>query len=325
MALNTIVETGNFTGTGNNITLNFRQSIDWINIYNFTEFDVQNDQGVWFYWQRGMLTQGITYFKNGGTNNLNALSLVVGSFTEIDTSGNPVGAAVATTASSNVVRPIISTGSTAGVATGSIVRLESMLNVSNLMGIDFEVDTVNLDTDFRLRYVMANAPGAVGGAGFYRIINFDPQFYPRRRFIIDVTQAAAAVITMSVTHGYTVGQEIRIRIPAAYGMVEFNNVNATVTAINTANNTVTVDVDSTAFTAFIFPAPGAFPFTQAQVVPLGEDTGVAIANNQDILAGATDNQALLGMRLLGGVGNPGGEAADNMFWQAGVAFNNTSI
>ena len=170
-----------------------------------------------------MLTQGLTDCKNGGANNLNALQLAAGAFTEIDTSGNPVGVAVASGSLSNVVQPIIAGTTTLGLAVGSIVRFESIANVSNMMGIDFEIDTVNAN-DFRIRYIMGNAPGNVGGAGFYRIINFDPQFYPRRRFIINVTQASPAVITMSVTHGYTVVQEIRIQMPAAYRMIDFDNV-----------------------------------------------------------------------------------------------------
>jgi hypothetical protein len=37
-------------------------------------------------------------------------------------------------------------------------------------------------------------------------------------------------------------------------MTQMNDVRATVTAVSVANNTVTLDVDSSAFTAFAFPA-----------------------------------------------------------------------
>ena len=324
MALNTIVETGNFTGTGNAITLNFRQGIDWINVYNETEFLATNNDNIQYYWQRGLVQRALIYFKSGGGNNLNAGTLAA-AFTEINSSGEPAGAPVATTSSTNAAQPVIATGTTVPLVTGSVVRLDSMANVSNIMGLDFEVDTVNAGVDFRMRFALPAAAGAVGGAGFYRIINFDPQFYPRRRFIVNVTQAASAVIRMSVTHGFTEGQEVRIQMPAAYNMIEFDNIITTITAVSVANNTITVNTNSAAFTAFIFPAPGAVPFTQAQVVPVGADTGVALAGNFDILADATDNQSIIGMILTGGAGFPGGAAADNIFWQAGRSFNNSAI
>ncbi len=323
MALNTIIETGNFTGTGNAITLNFRQGIDWINVYNETEFLATNNENIQYYWQRGLVQRSLIYFKSGGGNNLNAGTLAA-AFTELDSSGEPAGARVAVGSLSNVVQPIIAGTTTVGLAVGSVVRMDSVANVTNMMGIDFEIDTVNVN-DFRIRFVMGNVPGAVGGAGFYRQINFDPQFYPRRRFIIDVDQAATAEITMSVTHGFTVGQEVRIQMPAAYNMVEFDNIITTITAVNTGTNTITVNTNSTAFTAFIFPAPGAVPFTQAQVVPVGADTAVSLTNNVDILADATDNRSVLGMILTGGAGFPGGAAADNIFWQAGRSFSNTGL
>lgn len=323
MAYNTIVQTGSFTSDGAGEFLNLRQGIDWINVYNFTQMAAQNDVAVQFYWQRGMGTSSLSYFKDGGGDNLNALVLA-SSFLEFDTSANPVGANVATTASSNVVQPIISTGATAGLQTGSVVRLNSMANVPNIMGIDFEIDTVVLNTSFRIAYVLANAPGAVGGAGFYRIINFDSIYYPRRRFICNITQAASAVVTMTVTHGYTVGQQVRFQVPAAFGMIEMNGLTGNITAINTTTNTITVDINSSAFTAFLFPAPGAVPFTQAQVVPLGEDTGVALSNNADILDDATFNTALTGILLQGGAGFPAGDTADVIYWQAGKSFSNNN-
>src|SRR5690606_4582312 len=166
------------------------------------------------------------------------------------------------------------------------------------------------------------APGAVGAGGFYRIVNLDSPYYPRRRFIVNITQAAQAVITFSQTHGFTAGQQIRLIVPAQYGMVQMDNQLATVTAVSTANNTVTVNIDSSAFTAFAFPQPGVVPFTQAQAVPVGEDTGFAVTNNLNILADATVNTSIIVMILSGGAGFPGGDANDVIFWQAGKGFSN---
>ena len=328
MAYNTVLQQGRFTADGNNVTLSIRSDVDWMQVYNLTQMAATNNVGVQYYWQRGFeentTNGGISYFKSGGGNSLNG-GIFNNMFTLVDTSGNPIGSQVATTASTNVAQPVISTGSTSGLVTGSIVRLSSMANVPNIMSMDFEIDTVVANTSFRMRWALANAVGAVGGAGFYRIVKFDPIYYPRRRFIVNISQAGSAVVTCSVTHGFTVGQEVRFQVPSAFGMVEIDNMAGTITAVNTAANTFTVNINSSAFTAFAFPAPGAVPFTYAQVVPVGEDTAQALSSSVNILADATVNEALIGMILTGGADNPGGDAADIMYWVAGKSFSVSNL
>jgi len=46
MAYNTVIETGSFTSDGSSRVLSFRQGIDWINVYNFTQIAAQNDVAV---------------------------------------------------------------------------------------------------------------------------------------------------------------------------------------------------------------------------------------------------------------------------------------
>lgn len=66
---------------------------------------------------------------------------------------------------------------------------------------------------------LATAPGATGGAGFYRIVNVDPLFYPRRRIATNITQAVIAQVRTSVAHQYVPGQEVRYLIPSVSGMI----------------------------------------------------------------------------------------------------------
>ena len=51
-------------------------------------------------------------------------------------------------------------------------------------------------------------------------------------------------------------------------MHEINGLTATVTAINTVSNDITVDIDSTGFTAFAFPLIAEGAFTPAHIVPI---------------------------------------------------------
>lgn len=325
MAYNTLINQGSFVSTGENTLLNLRSSFDWIDVYNFTAAtQASANLGFKYYWQRGMAQGGGLFWSKLGTvtNDPTTIGEIAANsgFFEINSSGNPVGAQVAQTGITNATQPVVSTADTGQLTTGSIVRLSSDSNLPNIMGFDVEIDTVVANTSFAFRYALANVPGAVGaGDGFYRPIEFDPIFYPRRRFVVNITQATQGVITTSVSHGYTVGQKLRMRVPAAFGMTQLDNQEVTVVAVPSAGS-FTINIDTTAFSAFVFPGPGLVPFTFAEVVPFGADTGQAISSGVDILADATRNQALLGVRLIAGANSPAGQMDDVIYWRAGKSF-----
>jgi len=73
-------------------------------------------------------------------------------------------------------------------------------------------------------------------------------------------------VTLSVTHNYIVGQKVTFKIPtvtaAAFGMTQLNGITATIIRTNDADadglfNTITVDVDTTGYTAFALPLTAA--------------------------------------------------------------------
>lgn len=325
MAFDTVIQQGRFTSDGTDIILEIRSDFDWIWAYNETVlYAAGNNDNAQAYWQRGMTNgRGVSYIKENTIGALVSQQLPQdGGFFLIDSSIDSPGAAVVVTAVTNAAQPVFSTANTGSLDTGSIVRFSDDANLPNLGGFDFEVDTIVANTSFRMRWALANAPGAVGaGAAFYRQIPFDPMYYPRRRFIVNITQAAQAVVRTSVTHGFTVGQEIRFVLPSAFGMVELNSLVGTVVAVSAANNTFTVDIDTTAMTAFAWPAVADYPFNFAQAVPLGEDTGVALANAANILADATTNNAVIGVLLTAGALRPAGIANDVIYWVAGKSFS----
>lgn len=203
---------------------------------------------------------------------------------------------------------------------------------------------------------LANAPGAVGGAtGFYRIVQQNPLFYPRRLFVVNISQSVQPLVSTSVPHGLTAGQAVRFNIPAVSGMIQLNATAANNYQYASILQVVDdynfyINIDTSSMTAFSWPTvaqqPSAFPV----VVPVGENTaaslaapypqipsigGVQIPNTQvGLLADATVNTGYLGMILgQGGMGNslganivgPAGTIAnisnvqfpDVMFWVAG--------
>jgi len=328
MAYNTLIQQGSFTSNGAGKFIPLRGGVDWMEVWNYTQMvTAAGNQAVAYYWQLGMLTTGIQYVKTAATSALQPVASGAGQFILVDPSDpavSPVlGARIATTAETNAVQPVVSTGNTAGLVTGSVVRLSHVAAQPNLMGFDFEIDTVNANANFRMRYALANAPGFAGGAGFYRQVNFNSPFYPRNRFIVNIAQANPMVVDLSVTADFTVGQQVRFHIPAAFGMIELDNLVGNIIAV--ANNQISVDIDSTAFSAFVFPAVALYPFTFAQVVPVGEDTSLALALGADILGDATVNQMEIGMFLAAGANSPAGANADLIFWKAGKSFSVSNI
>ena len=260
-----------------------------------------------------------------------------GGFTLYDPSGQSqgalplVGPAVATTASTNATRPVVSTGNTTGISVGTVVRMSNTAQ-TDVNGIDMVVGAVTAGASFTLltaTNALATAPGAIGGAGFYRIVNSNPLFYPRRRYVTNITQASNAQVSTSVAHGLTPGQEVRFNIPAVSGMTQLNpnplnnyfpstsSSGAIIVSVIDDYN-FTINIDTTTFTAFTWPTIAQQPSSFPIVVPFGEDTATSLSSpgnqvpsiggqqifntNTGILADSTVNTGYLGM-VLGGGGN----------------------
>ena len=227
-------------------------------------------------------------------------------------------------------------------AVGSIVRFEDLDNQPQIAGIDFTVTAIG-GGNFTIGNInLTNSTAST--AGFWRLIPFDAMFYPRKRYITWVENAVNPKVYMSVTHGFTVGQQVRLVFPGGPVIWEnyaaLDGVTATIIAINVARagnepnnggvaNNIQLNIDTSTFGAWnvfgaanneAYPDAGAVPFSPAQVIPMGEDTGFALTAGADILADATRNTAITGITLVGGAAGPAGAAADIIFWVAGKSF-----
>lgn len=112
------------------------------------------------------------------------------------------------------------------------------------------------------------------------------QFLPRFRYISGITNAQYAVITFTATHDFVVSEIVSPRVSKPFGMVEINNLRGKVLAVDSL--TITIDIDTTFFTPFIYPVTteNAPPVC----VPVG--SGIVIGSPQlvyTILNDAFDN------------------------------------
>lgn len=322
---------GTFVSTGAPQLISLPSSVDWMIVKNLTTITAAGaGTGVEFYWQRGMPQgRGIIYTKTAVTGAMvPAYCAANTGFYSVDTTVNVPGAAVATTGINGALPPVVTTGSTAGLSNGSVVRLYAPAGALQVGGMDFTIGSVIANTSFTLAHMPAIV-AATPAAGAYRMIPYNPYFYPRNRYITKITAAANALVTLSVDHQFTVGQKIRFIIPAvsalAYGMTELNGVEATIIAINatdgTSTNTITVNVDTSAMTAFALPLTTDSLLSYAQVVPVGSDTASCSALGTDTLGDATRNTGVVGMQLVAGTASPAGAANDIIYWVAGKSFN----
>jgi hypothetical protein len=332
---------GRFTSTGAAQIIQLRSDVDWMWVINETvSYAAGGGTGSEFYWQRGMAQgRGLEYIKTAATNALAPAQIAAtAGFYLIDTSVNIPGASRAITSitgnGGTLANPLVLTGDTGGMAVVAadtqvaVVRVFNTAGALQLGGMDFAVSRVVNNVSFDL----LNMPAIVNaaGPGTYRIIPFDPMYYPRNRYITKISQAAQALVTLSVQHGFTVGQVVRFIIPTVtattYGMTELNGLTGTVVATGTADilgatNTITVDINTTAFGAFAIPLTASAYHTFAQVVPVGENTASALTLGANILGDATLNTGYIGIQLQAGVNSPAGVANDVIYWVAGKSFS----
>jgi hypothetical protein len=310
---------GYWTADGATKVLDIPSGFDFIEVENQTATAAAvGSAGTKYRWRKGMVdgSMFMDAFNAGSTANLTTY-VATGGFTPIYQVDPVTPSALLTgTAISNATPPVASSGATGGLANGNYVRIYSAVGAAQFNGYEFTVDTVTANTSFRLPY----APTIVAGTTFsYRYFQYNPSYYPRRRLITAVTTGATTTIKMSVTHNLTAGQLVAFVVPSIFGMTQLNTVHARILSVSTANNTITVDVNSTGFTAFAFPltAAAAAPYTQAQVVPFGDgiDPTTPLMTSST-LAGATQNEAVAGVSMAPGVNGPAGQASDLIYWRA---------
>jgi len=327
---------GRFVSTGSNQFIPLPSGVDWMTVTNETvSYAGGAGSGAMFTWQAGDASgRGTLYTKEATIGALVPSQIAAASgFYLLNTSQASIGplnnGSTAITAISTATPPRVTCGSTAGMPTGTVVRLSSIVGADQFNGYDFTITNIN-GTHFDLAYAPTLAVAAT--AGNFRVVAFNTYWYPAYREMMKVEKSGSGTvpagvtrITMSVTQNFTIGQVVTLIVPPQFGMIELNNQTATIVNINQADadgvtNTIDVDVDSSGFTAFTFPANGV-EFNSAQVIPVGQDTATSLAQGQNILADATNNTAQFGMLLVAGASSPAGVANDVITWIAGKSFN----
>jgi hypothetical protein len=365
----TILGKGSFVATGNAVTIAVPSATDVLEVYNYTQAAASaSGNGFYYLWDPNMGSTSVVY-SNGTANAATVGVTGSGAFTVyngVSAQGALNNGSTGVSAWSNATPPVITVGSTTGMSAGMVVRFSNLSGtnggnqcLAGYNGLDFSIGygTAPNGTQFSVDYL-----GAAGGAvtvtsGNFTVIGYavttttglgiittDGYWYPRRRYITKMASSGTStVITLSVQHNFTVGQEIRLQLPGGktvwgswYTLDNYSYptggtasttpnsyiITAVDTATGTGHNSITINANSSGFAAWSYaggaltgntyansPFPSANPlYTPASVIPVGEDTSTALNANLSSLADAQYNVGFLGVTLAGGNGtsNPAG-------------------
>ncbi len=245
-------------------------------LQNRTDWSANTETALVSKRYRGMAEEAALGIDTTGTRDLfTSAAITTNGFRFIDSQNPPLFAALALSGTEiTTANPAVATMSDTGsIQVGSVVRLDNTTAMLQVSGFDIEVTAVSSNTNITLNIDSQNFANAAT-AGNARLI-IPPRFFPRHRFIVPlagavgITQAASAVVSMSVAHDFSVGESVAFRVPSAYGMSEINNLNGTVTAVGTF--TVTVNIDSSGFSAFLPPTSAVYAagVSPAMILPSG--------------------------------------------------------
>lgn len=311
---------GSFTADGNAKFLSIPSDVDFIEVDNLTIATTPSTgTGYRFTWQRGMAAgSAIQYTATTTTGATQVVPITAGGFTLFSTQSPPgLSAQLSGSAISSATPPLVSSSGTGSLANGNTVEMYSCTGAAEFNGYRFTVSNVTPNTSFNLAY----APTIVAGTTCkYRIFSNNPLYYPRNLLVSSVSQATQAVVIFTETHGLRSGQELVFKVPSQFGMTQLDGLRGTIVAINTTTNSVTVNIDTTSFTAFAFPltavAAGA-PYTPAQAIPFGDglDVNTPLITSPT-LSGATYNTGTLGIQLGSGANGPAGQTGNVIYWRA---------
>lgn len=326
---------------------------DWIFVKNLSNWG--NDAAVTAIeseWFSGMSQGSFISMDQAVTSGALSTNIgTTGGFTFIDQTNPPTYAKVAITGVDGTTF-IVLTGTTTGINVGDFVRLINVVGAHELSSILFKVTAVSAGVSITLGMAATAASAgwtiANGTTGFYQKV-YPGFMYPALRPVLYITQATQAKVYFGTPNDFTPGELVDFQIPTAYGMTQLSNLTGIAKNINSINppgaarvlvvtntateSSITLDYDTTGFTAFVYPTSAVFSATNppngspatcfpagSGIVPLNGSATIPQSPPGTNLVDAFDNRAQYVMNLGLSVVGP---ASANMVVMAFKAdFNN---
>lgn len=339
----TILTGGSFTSTGVGVNIPLPSSADYFRTWNITQLAAASPTAVvggeWFGPAFGAgasaANSGIRWKKAGSSAILMdsfSTSTASDGFTYVTSAPIVEAQAANAITAISAANPAVVT-QTNTYSNGDFVRIYNTTGDLTIGGMVFQISSVSGAgyTLLGLANIAGNGLAAATNGNTRRVSKF-AAVDPERLFITNISQATQAVVSTSIdpTNYYVVGMKIHFSVPASFGMTQIDQLTGTILAVNAVAASgnigaynLTVDIDSSAFTAFAFPVSAGSPTKQlfATLVPAGAATTfnpVTLVqtgynfNQQPFHTG----QFTPYMFLAGGANSPAGANADVINWMA---------
>jgi len=332
----TILTGGTFLSTGAGVKINLPSSADYFRTWNITQLPLAPATGVvigaeWFGQKFGLgasaANDGIRWKKLDSVNTTKVdtfgTATASNGFTYV--TSNPVveaQAANAITAITAASPGVVS--QTNSYSDGDIIQFYGTTGMLQISGMNFQISSSS-GSAYTLIGLRAAGFAAAATAGYTRRISkyaaVDPQFL----YVTEITKATQAVVRCSVdpTAYYVVGMKVHFSVPASFGMYQMDQLTGTITALSAANYTMTVDIDSSAFSTFAFPTSALAATSKmfATVAPAGAKTSFDPLTNTQYgydfqFQPFKSGQFVPYLYLSGGAQSPAGAASDQINWMA---------
>lgn len=273
------------TPVAQNIALSDRP--DWFFVKSQTDWGLVNtaDAAIYGEWTSYMPAGSYRGLGQSSASPVSSIALyptrgTSGGFTFIDQSNPPTFTSLASTGinDSTFVVLMANTGS---IAVGDRVRVINPVGMEQIGGLVFQVTAVTVNTSITLGY-MATAVSAglaiAANATAASILKISRNgFYPKKKTVLFVTQATQAKVYFAEQNDFTPGEIVDFTIPSPYGMTQLSYrtrlpgaAARVLSVINSATeSSIVIDVDTTGFTAFVYPASSLSFLSPATCYPAG--------------------------------------------------------
>ena len=293
--------------------------------------EASDAQAIEWWWEKTMpqsYAKGILQSSEGSTPQLPAMTaynLSALGIRSYNTANPPVYAALATTAITGSAGTYVVTMSETGdIQVGDYVRLYGTTGELQLAGYKFQVTAVTNDTSITLGYMASGGLSLAADATAGSVLKYIPnQMYPRYSWIANITRAAQAIVYFTAKNDYVPGEILSFRVSNAFGMKQINNVHARVLSVTNSatESSVTLDLDTTGYTAFAFPTSAAALAGVSPAVAVPGGSGVIPLNGSasspqvpvgTTLLDASDNRNMHIVEFQSGLFNVSGHVSENL-------------
>lgn len=328
----TLINQGSFLSAGTAVNINLPSSADYFKTINMTQLATTQatGRGVMFEWFGNpsfAQNSAIEWSKTNSTNALNMSLVTSGGFNYYTAFPQPEAAVVGTaiTAASPAVVTMTNTYNA-----GDRVVLYNTTGMAQIGGMAFTISSVSGSGFSLLGLPAAGFASAATAVTARRVPSVDP-VEPEFLYVTGISQAAQAVVTCSsFPASVFVGQKLVFQVPQSFGMTQINSNNlngipVVVTSIANAASAYqfTINLNTTAFTPFAFPASTASPTAPlfATVAPAGSQASynptLQTYTGYNISSGPFRSGLFLPlMNLQAGAQSPAGSSGDTIVWQA---------